>query len=180
MDEFLMKVSFEVKTALKELILAGQIKAGSTIVIGCSTSEVVGGTIGKNGSEKVAEVIFDTAYELLSNHRIYLAAQCCEHLNRAIVLERAAAGNLEEVAVVPKKTAGGAFAAVAFNKMKDAVVVEEIRADAGLDIGGTLIGMHLKKVAVPVRTSVKNVGNALLLCAYTRPKYIGGVRAQYK
>ncbi len=180
MEELLMNVGFNLKTALKELIVAGKLKVGSTVVIGCSTSEVLGGVIGKNGSLEVAEVIFDTAYELLSKHKIYLAVQCCEHLNRAIVIESEAAKDLEKVCVVPKMNAGGSFATVAFKKMQNPVVVEEIKADAGLDIGGTLIGMHLKRVAVPVRLSVKNVGEALLLGAYTRPKYIGGVRAQYQ
>jgi uncharacterized protein (TIGR01440 family) len=180
MEELLNQVKIQVKTAVRELILAGKLKEGNVVVIGCSTSEVVGGVIGKNGSLEVAKAIFETAYELLSKQRIYLAAQCCEHLNRAIVIEKEAAQNLEEVAVVPKMHAGGSFATVAFENLKNPIVVEEIKADAGLDIGGTLIGMHLKRVAVPVRMSVNRVGNALLLGAYTRPKYIGGARAKYE
>ena len=180
MEELLIKIKNEVQTALKELILAGKLKEGSILVIGCSTSEVLGGVIGKSGSLEVAEAIFDNAYELLSKQKIHLAVQCCEHLNRAIVLEREAANSLEPVCVVPKMHAGGSFATITFKKMKDPVVVEEIRADAGLDIGGTLIGMHLKRVAVPIRMSVKSIGSAVLLGAYTRPKYIGGSRAQYQ
>lgn len=180
MDELLSNVKIEVKTALKELILAGKLKEGSIVVIGCSTSEVCGGVIGKNGNLDVAKAIYDSANEILSKQHIFLAAQCCEHLNRAIVIEKQGASNLPEVAVVPKMNAGGSFATVAFESMKNPVIVEEIKADAGLDIGGTLIGMHLKNVAVPLRMSVKNVGKAMLLGAYTRPKFIGGARAQYK
>ena len=180
MEKLLNDVKNQTKIALRELIMAGKLKEGSTVVIGCSTSEVAGGVIGKNGSLEIAEAIFDTAFEILSKQRINLAAQCCEHLNRAIVLERAAALGKELVCVVPQMHAGGSFATMAFKKMNDPVVVEEISADAGLDIGGTLIGMHLKRVAVPVRLSVKNIGNAILLAAYTRPKFIGGIRAKYE
>lgn len=180
MEKLLNDVKNQTKAALRELIMTGRLKEGSTVVIGCSTSEVVGGIIGKNGCLEVAEAIFDTAFEILSKQQINLAAQCCEHLNRAIVLERGAALGKEAVCVVPQMHAGGSFATVAFKKMKDPVVVEEISADAGLDIGGTLIGMHLKRVAVPVRLSVKNIGNAILLAAYTRPKFIGGIRAKYE
>ncbi|MBQ4154565.1 MAG: TIGR01440 family protein [Clostridia bacterium] len=180
MEKLLNDVKNQTKIAIRELIMAGKLKEGSTVIIGCSTSEVIGGIIGKNGSPQVAEAIFDTAYELLSKQKINLAAQCCEHLNRAIVIEEKAAKGIEKVCVVPQVHAGGSFATEAFKKMENPVVVEEISADAGLDIGGTLIGMHLKRVAVPVRLSVKNIGNALLLAAYTRPKFIGGIRARYE
>lgn len=170
----------EVKTAVRELIMAGKLKEGSTLVIGCSTSEVGGGVIGKNGNPEIAEAIYFTAFEILSKQKIFLAAQCCEHLNRAIVVERACAKDREVVCAVPQIHAGGSFATVAYKNMKDPVLVEEISADAGLDIGGTLIGMHLKRVAVPVRLSVKSIGKAPLTAAYTRPKYIGGIRARYE
>lgn len=180
MDKLLNDIKFEVKTALNELITVGKLKEGSMVVIGCSTSEVGGGVIGKSGSLEIAEAIYFAADEILSKQKNFLAAQCCEHLNRAIVVERQAAGEREIVSAVPKMHAGGSFAATVYKNMKDPVLVEEISADAGLDIGGTLIGMHLKKVAVPVRLSVKSVGKALLLAAYTRPKYIGGIRARYE
>lgn len=179
MEQMLQQIKTEVKTALRELIMAGKLKEGSLVVIGCSTSEVGGGIIGKSGSLEIAEAIYFAAEEILSKQRIYLAAQCCEHLNRAIVIEREAAGEREIVCAVPQTHAGGSFATTAYKNMKNPVLVEEIKADAGLDIGGTLIGMHLKKVAVPVRLSVKAIGKASLLAAYTRPKFIGGIRARY-
>ena len=127
----------------------------------------------------VAKAVFDGIYQVTNEHGIYIAAQCCEHLNRAIIIERAAVPNYDIVNVVPQPKAGGSFATTAYNAFNDPVAVEEIKADAGLDIGGTLIGMHLKKVAVPVRLSLKSIGKALLLAARTRPKYIGGERAHY-
>lgn len=180
MEQFLSEVSRQVTLALTELIEKGSLKAGDTVVIGCSTSEVCGGIIGKNGSLETAEAIVSAALSTLAPHGIHLAAQCCEHLNRAIVLEREAAGHHEIVAAVPKMHAGGSLATVCYQRMKDPVLVEEIRASAGLDIGGTLIGMHLKRVAVPVRLSVDRIGKAPLIAAYTRPKYIGGERAKYE
>lgn len=180
MEQFLKEVYRQVADALNELIEKGNVTAGNTVVIGCSTSEVCGGIIGKNGSLETAEAIVSAAMDTLSPHGIHLAAQCCEHLNRAIVLERAAVGDREIVAAVPKMHAGGSLATVCYQRMEDPVLVEEIRANAGLDIGGTLIGMHLKRVAVPVRLAVDHVGSAPLIAAYTRPKYIGGERAKYE
>ncbi len=116
---------------------------------------------------------------MLCERKIYLAAQCCEHLNRAIIVEREAVPNAEIVNVVPQPKAGGSFATTAYKTFKDPVALEEIKADAGLDIGGTLIGMHLKRVAVPVRLSIDHIGQAILLAARTRPKFIGGCRAVY-
>lgn len=180
MEKEFIEIKEQVAKAVAELIEKGNVKKGATVVIGCSTSEVGGGIIGKSGSLEIAEAIFKGAMSVLEPKGIYLAAQCCEHLNRAIVMEREAAGDREIVCAVPKMHAGGSFATTAYKLMGDPVVLEEIKADAGLDIGATLIGMHLKKVAVPLRLSVKNIGKALLLAAYTRPKYIGGERAEYK
>ena len=118
-------------------------------------------------------------YKELSDNGIFLAVQCCEHLNRAIVIERDAVPFAEHVNVVPQKKAGGSLATIAYQNFKSAVVVESIKADAGIDIGGTLIGMHLKSVAVPVRLSVSKIGQANIICARTRPKFIGGSRAIY-
>ena len=176
----LSEIKNAVALAAAELIEKGNLKAGMTVVIGCSTSEVGGGIIGKSGSLEVAEAIYDGASEVLSKNGIYLAAQCCEHLNRAIVVEREVAKNSEIVCAVPKMHAGGSFATTAYKKMSDPVLLEEIKADAGLDIGATLIGMHLKKVAVPLRLEVEKIGEAPLFAAYTRPKFIGGIRAEYE
>lgn len=169
----------QAKQACEELCNVAKLKEGSLVVVGCSSSEVAGGTIGKNSNLEVAEQVFKGIYEVLSEKKIYLAAQCCEHLNRAVIVERDAVPYAEIVNVVPQPKAGGSFATTAYKTFKNPVALEEIKADAGLDIGGTLIGMHLKKVAVPVRLSLDHIGNAILLAARTRPKFIGGCRAVY-
>lgn len=152
---------------------------GQILVVGCSSSEICGDRIGSNSNLEAAEAVFEGIYTALNEKGVFLAAQCCEHLNRAIVTEREAAKGLETVNVVPQPKAGGSFAATAYRRFKDPVVLENIRADAGLDIGDTLIGMHLKPVAVPVRLSQKNIGEAHITAARTRPKFIGGCRAVY-
>ena len=177
MENFSVKLQCE--TAVKELIETAKLKKGDILVVGCSTSEVVGSKIGTNSDPDTAKEIFDGIYGVLKKKGIYLAVQCCEHLNRAIVIERDALPFAEEVNVIPQKKAGGSLATVAYGEFKSPTVVEEIKADAGLDIGNTLIGMHLKKVAVPVRLSVNKIGNAPIVCARTRPKFIGGIRAIY-
>lgn len=158
-----------------------EIRKGSILVVGCSTSEVLGGRIGKESSLDVAESIYNGFKNELDRRDIYLVSQCCEHLNRALVIEREVAEKfgLEIVSAVPQMHAGGSFPVTVYKNMKEPVLVEEVKADFGLDIGDTLIGMHLKKVAVPVRLSTKTLGKANLTCAYTRPKYIGGERAKY-
>ncbi len=165
--------------AARELCEKAKLKSGQIVVVGCSSSEICGRKVGSASSPEVADAVFAGLNEVFSEKGIYLAAQCCEHLNRAIILERAAAGDREIVNVVPFPKAGGSFATAAWREFTDPVAVEEIAADAGLDIGGTLIGMHLKKVAVPLRLSIDHIGEAILLCARTRPKFIGGVRAHY-
>ena len=165
--------------AAAELCRRAGLKRGDILVVGCSTSEVCGARIGSNSSPETANALFSGIYEVLQEQGIWLAAQCCEHLNRAIVVEREATPFPEPVNVVPQPKAGGSFATAAYHAMKDPVVLEHIRADAGLDIGGTLIGMHLKEVAVPVRLQLDHIGSALLLAARTRPKFIGGSRAVY-
>ena len=178
------KIKVYTKTAVSELIAAAGLKKGSILVIGCSSSEVVGGNIGKCSSLEAARAVYEGVLDALALEKdeIYLAVQCCEHLNRALVVERECAEKygLEIVAVVPHPHAGGAFATVAYQTFKDPCVVEYIKADAGLDIGGVLIGMHLKHVAVPVRLSTLTIGDAIIIAAKTRPKYIGGERAIYK
>lgn len=169
----------QAKQAAEELCEKAKLKSGDIMVIGCSSSEVAGGVIGKNSSLETAEAVFKGIYEVLQSKGIFLAAQCCEHLNRAIIVEHAAVPNADVVNVVPQPKAGGSFATTAYRTFKEPVALEEIKADAGLDIGGTLIGMHLKKVAVPTRLSLDHIGNAILLAARTRPKFIGGCRAVY-
>lgn len=177
----LKKIEFDSKKIIEELIEKSNLKEGNIIVVGCSSSEVVGGNIGKASSKEAAQIIYKTIMPSLEQNKIYLAAQCCEHLNRALVVEKEVAEKFgyEIVNVVPDIHAGGSFATVVYENMKEPVVVEEIKADVGLDIGGTLIGMHLKKVAVPLRLSINKLNEANILCAFTRPKYIGGARAKY-
>ena len=172
----------QAKDAVCELIEASGIQPGEVMVIGCSSSEIVGETIGHGSSLAAAEAVFDAIYPVLKEKGIYLAAQCCEHLNRALIIERACAEKYgwEIVSVVPQPKAGGSFATTAWARFASPVAVEEIRAHAGMDIGGTLIGMHLRRVAVPVRLRIDAIGNARLLCARTRPKFIGGIRAKYE
>jgi uncharacterized protein (TIGR01440 family) len=149
------------------------------MVIGCSTSEIIGSKIGSNSSPETAAIVFEAIYSYAKEKGIYIAVQCCEHLNRAIVVEKAAVPFAETVNVVPQPKAGGSFATQAYAHFENPVVVEEIKADAGIDIGFTLIGMHLKKVAVPLRLENKMIGEALVIAARTRPKFIGGARAVY-
>ncbi len=168
--------------AALELIEAGSLTKGDILVIGCSSSEIMGGKIGKDSTYFAAEALLDAIYPILEKRGIYLAAQCCEHLNRALVIEKECAEKyfLDRVSVIPQPKAGGSFATATYKKMKDPVMVEHIKAHAGIDVGGTLIGMHLRDVAVPVRLSVSKIGEASIICAYTRPKFIGGERAIYK
>lgn len=177
----LEKIKEEVKKAVLEVCEASKIDEGEIFVIGCSSSEILGGTIGKNSSEEVGKAVFEAAYDVLKNKNIFLAAQCCEHLNRALVIEKNAAEKyfLPCVNAVPQVKAGGSFATAAYNGFNQPVVVEKISAKAGIDIGETLIGMHIEPVCVPVRIDVKKIGEANVICARSRLKFIGGVRAHY-
>ena len=174
-----MTIKEQSTKAVSELLEKAKLKAGDILVVGCSTSEVLGSKIGTNSAPDTAKEIFDGIYGVLKEKGIYLAVQCCEHLNRAIVVERAAVFGAEIVNVVPQKKAGGSLATVAYGSFSEPVIVEEIKADAGIDIGDTLIGMHLKKVAVPVRIETNKIGKANVVCARVRPKFIGGIRAIY-
>ena len=167
--------------AMQELIVQGEVRQGSLIVIGCSTSEVIGRTIGTAGSQAAAQALLTGLRRVAEREKIALAIQCCEHLNRALVVERKMLQQLGlvEVAVFPVPTAGGALAAQAMLQFAEPVVAEEIQAAAGLDIGNTLIGMHLKCVAVPLRLKNNRIGEANVVAARTRPKLIGGCRAVY-
>ena len=178
-DDLRAELSAQAKAAMGELIEKSGVKAGQIVVIGCSTSEILGAKIGSDSQPEVAKTVFEALWETAKEAGLYLAAQCCEHLNRAIIIERAAVPGAEIVNVVPQPKAGGSFATQAYAHFSEPVAVEEIRADAGMDIGFTLIGMHLKKVAVPLRLTNNKIGEATVLAARTRPKFIGGVRAMY-
>ncbi len=178
----LSNIKMQAKKAITELIEVSDIKSGEILVIGCSSSEIMGGDIGKASSIDAAKAVFDGIYPILKQKGIYLAAQCCEHLNRALILEQEAAERFgyEIVNVIPQTKAGGSFATTVWQNMAHPVAVERVKASAGLDIGNTLIGMHLKEVAVPVRLSISKIGEASVVFARTRPKFIGGERACYQ
>ena len=167
------------KAAASELVTAANLKAGDVVAIGCSTSEVMGEKIGTSSVAELGEVIYASLAEVFSAKGIHIAAQCCEHLNRALIMEREAAGNTYVCNAVPQPKAGGSFATAAYKAMHDPVAVESFLADAGMDIGDTLIGMHVRPVVVPCRLSVKSIGEAHLVCARSRAKFIGGERAHY-
>ena len=168
--------------AMRELLSLARVEQGNIVVVGCSTSEVCGGIIGKNSSPETAEEIWSGLKKAADEYGVWIAAQCCEHLNRSLIVEEAAAEkyDLDVVNVQPWEHAGGSFATTAFARFEHPVAVTHVRAKAGIDIGGTLIGMHLKEVAVPVRLSIKQIGEANILCARTRPPYVGGERARYR
>ena len=175
-------ITAQARTAATELLDAAGLKPGDLFVVGCSSSEVLGGQIGHTSSREAAEAVFAGIHPVLQGRGVWLAAQCCEHLNRALIVEQECAEKYgyEPVCVVPQPKAGGSFATQAWRAFQRPAAVERVRAHAGLDIGGTLIGMHLRAVAVPVRLSLDHIGQAVLLCARTRPKFIGGSRAVYE
>lgn len=171
----------EARRAVSELLEAAKLRPGDILVVGCSSSEVAGHKIGSFSSMEVADAVFAGIFPVLREAGVYLAAQCCEHLNRAVILEEEAvkAWRLERVNVVPQPKAGGSFATAAWREFARPAAVEHVAAQAGMDIGDTLIGMHLAPVAVPVRLGISHIGEAHLVCARTRPKFIGGSRAVY-
>lgn len=169
----------QTRALMSELAEKTKLKKGNILVVGCSTSEVVGSQIGTNSCPDAAKEVFEAIYEFARERGIFLAVQCCEHLNRAIITEREAVPFAQEVNVIPQPKAGGSMATVAYTRFENPVAVEEIKADAGIDIGFTLIGMHLKKVAVPVRLENNKIGCATVIAARSRPKFIGGERAVY-
>ncbi len=175
------QLTAQARQATEELLEAAHLETGDIFVVGCSSSEIIGGHIGHDSSMEAAAAVLAGVLPPLQEQGVYLAAQCCEHLNRAIVLEREAAKayGCQIVAAIPQPHAGGSWATSCWRAFKDPVLVEEVRAAAGMDIGGTLIGMHLRRVAVPVRLSLDHIGQAILLCARTRPPFIGGARAVY-
>ena len=169
----------QTRAVIAELVEKANVRPGSIVVVGCSTSEVLGAKIGTNSSPDTARQIFQALLDCANARGFYLAIQCCEHLNRAIITERAAVPGAQIVNVVPQPKAGGSLATAAYTGFSDPVAVETIQADAGIDIGFTLIGMHLKHVAVPVRLENNRIGEAMIIAARTRPKFIGGIRAVY-
>ena len=177
----LERIKHDATIAVTELLDVAKLQAGDLLVIGCSSSEMVGEKIGTHSSVDAANALADAILPLLNERGVAIAVQCCEHLNRAIVTDADTARRYgyEPVNVVPQPKAGGSFATAVWARLENPVAVEHIRAHAGIDIGGTLIGMHLREVAVPVRLSVKQIGEAPILCARTRPKFIGGCRAVY-
>ena len=181
MTEDMTIIGEEAYRAAKELIEIAQPKENEILVVGCSTSEVAGAGIGSFSSPELAEVVFGGIYQAVQEAGLYLAAQCCEHLNRAVIVEKEIARRerLPIVNVIPQPKAGGSFGTTAYARFSQPVAVEHIKAQAGMDIGDTLIGMHLQDVAVPVRIETKQIGQAHLVCARTRSKFIGGERAVY-
>ena len=177
----LSELTAQARRATEELLEAAHLETGDIFVVGCSSSEIRGGRIGHDSSMEVAAAVLAGVLPPLQEQDVYLAAQCCEHLNRSIVIEREAAKKYgcQIVAAIPQPHAGGSWATNCWRTFKDPVLVEEVKAAAGMDIGGTLIGMHLRRVAVPVRLSMDHIGEAILLCARTRPPFIGGSRAVY-
>ena len=177
----LSELTAQARQATEELLEAAHLETGDIFVVGCSSSEIRGGRIGHDSSMEVAAAVLAGVLPPLQEQGVYLAAQCCEHLNRSIVIEREVAKKYgcQIVAAIPQPHAGGSWATNCWRTFKDPVLVEEVKAAAGMDIGGTLIGMHLRRVAVPVRLSIDHIGEAILLCARTRPPFIGGSRAVY-
>ena len=175
----LEQIRQDAANAAKQLAEAARLQKGQIVVVGCSSSEVVGKLVGSWSTPEVGKAIYDGLASVFDPMGVYIAAQCCEHLNRAIIVEHDAVPGADIVNVVPQPKAGGSFATACYGAFRHPVALEEIKADAGLDIGGTLIGMHLKKVAVPLRLEQKTIGQAMLLSARVRPKFIGGERAHY-
>lgn len=179
----LAEVEREAANAAQELVEAARLHRGQIVVIGCSTSEVVGHQVGSWSTPEAAQAIFRGLQSVFAPRGVYLAAQCCEHLNRALIVERAAAEKfgLDEVNVIPQPKAGGSFGTTAYKRFEEPVAVESVKqsASAGMDVGNTLIGMHIKPVVVPLRIETKKIGEAPLVCARRRPKFVGGSRAVY-
>lgn len=180
-DSFLLKVREEAEEITRDLVMQAKPERGDILIVGCSSSEVVGERIGTFSSVETAQAVFDGICKVASEYGLFLAAQCCEHLNRAVIVEKEIAKRerLTRVNVIPQPKAGGSLGTTAYERFKEPVAVEHIRAQLGIDIGDTLIGMHLQEVAVPVRTQHKKIGNAHVVCARTRTKFVGGARAVY-
>lgn len=181
-DVDLKTIGEQAKKVTEELLSAAGLKKGQILVVGCSSSEIAAHAIGCYSSREIGQAVFTAIHTVAKEHGVYLAAQCCEHLNRALIMEEEAAEKygLEMVNVMPQLKAGGSFSTAAWEGFQNPCAVESIKAHAGIDIGDTLIGMHLRHVAVPVRTQIREIGSAHVVCARTRLKYVGGERAIYQ
>ena len=179
--KYVDKIKQDLRTLFNELIEQSAPEEGDILVVGCSSSDITGRKLGTFSNEKIGRIVVSVLYEECKKNGLHLAAQCCEHLNRALIIEKSVAKErgYEIVSVVPKLKAGGSLSTAAYDILPDAVAVEHIKAELGIDIGDVMIGIHLKDVAVPVRTNIKNIGEAHIVCAKTRPKLIGGERAEY-
>ncbi len=178
------EITAQSRQAVTEILEKARLKKGDIFVIGCSSSEILGDQIGTATNLDSANAVYDGIIPILKEAGIYAAVQCCEHLNRALVMEREAMEkyDFEQVNAIPQPNhAGGAMATVAYERFDDPVLVESVKgkADAGIDIGGTMIGMHMHSVVVPMRISLRKIGEAPIICARHRPKYVGGQRAIY-
>ena len=172
----------QVTRAILDLAKAGNLQPGAQLVIGCSTSEIAGGQIGKASAPEIGEWVAAAVLSVCRQKELIPIFQCCEHLNRSLVMPLFAAKESRYVRVnaIPQPKAGGSVPAAAWKLLDDPCLVMNVQADAGLDIGDTLIGMHLRPVAVPYRGEIKNIGHANLVCAYSRLPYVGGERAVYQ
>ena len=175
------EIKKEINIAVNEIIEKSKIESGDVFVVGCSSSEILGDKIGTNSNVDLGKIVFEEIYNVLKERNIYLAAQCCEHLNRSLIVEKECAKEygFPMVNVIPQPKAGGSFATAAYHGFKKPCAVENVSAKAGLDIGGTLIGMHIVPVVVPLRISIKKIGEANIICARSRLKFVGGQRAIY-
>jgi uncharacterized protein (TIGR01440 family) len=176
------KILADVEKAIRELIEIVEPDSGEIFILGGSTSEIQGKEIGSATDLKLGKKIIEVIMEIMAEYELYLAVQGCEHINRSLVIEKKCQllNHFSEVNVIPQRHAGGAFATEAFELFDEPVTVENMEADLGIDIGDALIGMHLKNVAVPVRLTIKEIGEAHLTAARTRLKLVGGVRAKYR
>jgi uncharacterized protein (TIGR01440 family) len=174
-------IADQVELLVDELVKVSGLRQGQIMVFGVSTSEVQGLRIGTSGAVTVAEQIYEGAHRVQERVGFHMVWQCCEHLNRAIVTERvlAEAQGWSEVSAVPVPKAGGSMASFAYRQLKEPCLVESVQVHAGIDIGETMIGMHLRPVAVPLRPTIRSIGEARVSMALTRPRLIGGVRAVY-
>ena len=175
----LESIRSDVAKAAAQLVEAARLRKGQIVIIGCSSSEAVGRRVGSWSTPEVGQAIYDGLNSVFGPQGIYIAAQCCEHLNRAVIVDHDAVPGAQIVNVVPQPKAGGSFATAVYKALPHPVALEHIQADAGIDIGFTLIGMHLKEVAVPVRLEQDHIGEATIVAARVRPKFIGGERAYY-
>ena len=168
--------------AMEELLERAKLPKGALVVVGCASSEIMGSNIGKGSTPDAAEAVYSTVAPLLSERGLYLAAQCCEHLNRCVVMEKETLRDYgcTQVKAIPQPKAGGSVPAAAWKMLREPALALAVQADAAIDVGDTLVGMHIRPVAVPLRGAYRRLGEANLVQAYSRLPYIGGARAVYE